>query len=193
MYWGTFVDPFENPVVAGVEGIFVTLGVLSLYYLTIERKNDFRYIFSVSMLVTLIGAYADAVFHLTGIAAKEGFFTPAHAAIYTGVLTMILGVYHLQKHRLILPVTFNTFVAKFGLFLMSAGGAWDFAYHSIYGFTDIVAWTPPHLTVTAGFAVLMVSAVIQFGKNSNVFVKTTLTSSVLLFVALWTTVVVLSV
>jgi hypothetical protein len=158
-----------------------------------KQKLDFRVPFATGMLVTLIGGYADAWWHLSGLAVKEGFFTPAHATIYGGVLVMILSVYFLQKKKLALDVKFNRKILVAGLFLMSAGGAWDFVYHSIHGFVDVVAWTPPHLTVTAGFVVLMIGSIIQFGKNSSKYVRSALMSSALLFVALWITVIALTI
>jgi hypothetical protein len=153
------------------------------------------------MLVTLLGAYWDAWFHLTGLAAKEGFFTPAHATIYGGVTVMALSAYvYVRKPKFLsfLPtlelkgVNFTKWPLYLGIALMAGGGAWDFAYHSIHGFVDVAAWTPPHLTVTLGFVVLMGSAVLQFWKSSNLKIRSILVTCVLLFAALWITVIALS-
>jgi hypothetical protein len=157
------------------------------------KSRDFRVPFSAGMLITLVGAYADTYYHLSGLAAKEGFFTPAHATLYGGVFIMLLSTILWRKKKLFLKgVSINRNVLSVGLFLMVAGGAWDFVYHSIHGFVDVVAWTPPHLTVTAGFVILMIAAVVQFGRRSGLFLKSALASSVLLFVALWATVIVLT-
>jgi hypothetical protein len=166
----------------------------------IVRVIDFRYPFCIALLVTLIGAYWDAWYHLTGLAAKEGFFTPAHATIYGGVTVMAFSTYLYVKKpslfsflpRLELKIRLVKWPFSLGIALMAGGGAWDFTYHSIHGFIDVVAWTPPHLTVTAGFVILMASAFAQFWKNSNGSIKSILVTSVLLFVALWATVISLT-
>jgi hypothetical protein len=166
---------------------------------------DFRYPFCTAMLVTLLGAYADAWYHLTGLAAKEGFFTPAHATIYGGVTVMAICSYvYIKKPglrflgflpgvRLELEIEFVRWPLYLGIALMALGGAWDFTYHSIHGFIDIAAWTPPHLTVTAGFVVLMGSSFVQFWKSSDFKIRSLLLACVALFIALWATVIALSI
>ncbi len=54
----------------------------------------------------------------------------------------------------------------------------------INGFIDVVAWTAPHLTVTAGFIVLLSAGIVTFWNKSGRLVKASLGSSVALFVAL---------
>jgi len=165
-----------------------------------KKSIDFRYPFCIAMLVTLVGAYADAWYHLTGLAAKEGFFTPAHATIYGGVTVMGLCAYiYAMKPKFLsflpaleLKIRFVKWPLYLGIALMALGGAWDFTYHSIHGFIDVAAWTPPHLTVTAGFVVLMGSSFVQFWKSSTFKIRTILVLCVLLFIALWATVIALS-
>src|SRR5713226_5707389 len=151
------------------------------------RSNDFRVPFCMGILVTLIGAYSDAYYHLEGFAATEGFFTPAHGVLYTGVLIIFL----LREKRLVLPIEIGQRgqnVMFLGILIMLGGAVWDFIYHSINGFIDVVAWTPPHLTVTAGFIVLLSTGIVTFWNRSGSMVKASLGSSVALFAALWITV-----
>lgn len=55
-----------------------------------ERRLNPTAFFAFGMPLAVIGAFADAYWHLTGLAAQEGFFTPAHGVIYSGVTIMLL-------------------------------------------------------------------------------------------------------
>jgi hypothetical protein len=151
--------------------------------------------FCIGLLVTVIGGYWDAVWHLEGYAAQEGFLTPAHATIYGGVLLMIITSIQWHKTSSVNLATLDPW-SRYGFLagslLMAGGGAWDFAYHSIHGFVDVVAWTPPHLTVTAGFVVVFATAVKTLWHDAATLVRTSLTLTAFLFAALWATVVTLS-
>jgi len=129
---------------------FITLALFSVAALAILRKDQIAAginppsIFAFGMLMTIVGAFADAYWHLTGFAAREGFFTPAHATIYSGATIMLASTLFLD----VSPAAKNTL--RVGGIVVIAGGIWDFWYHSVHGFIDVVAWTPPHMTVTAG-------------------------------------------
>ena len=158
------------------------------------KKGDFRIPFSIGMLITLTGAYADAWWHLHGLAAQEGFFTPAHGVLYSGVLIMAVSIILWIMKKLELPVPISrraSVLMRIGIVTMFAGAVFDFWWHSTFGF-DTVAWTPPHLTATAGFLILMTTATVSFGRKSAPFVKAALISSILLFIALWATVIILT-
>jgi len=175
-----------------LSGLAALISVMAGYFgYRRGRSNDFRVPFCTGILVTLIGAYSDAYYHLEGFAATEGFFTPAHGVLYTGVLIIAFSIFLLREKRLVLPIEIGQRaqnVMFFGILIMLGGAVWDFIYHSINGFIDVVAWTPPHLTVTAGFIVLLSAGIVTFWNKSGSMVKASLGSSVALFAALWITV-----
>lgn len=75
--------------------------------------------------------------------------------------------------------------------MIIAGGVWDFWYHSAHGFVDVVAWTPPHLTVTSGFVILLITGIAKL-KDGGRFPKLAFRLTAGLFVVLWSFVVVLT-
>ncbi len=92
------------------------------------HSKDFRVPFCLGILVTLIGAYSDAYYHLEGFAATEGFFTPAHGVLYTGVLIMTLSILLLREKRLVLPVEIAQRaenVMFLGILIMLGGAVWE--------------------------------------------------------------------
>jgi hypothetical protein len=157
--------------------------------------RDFRTPFALGMLMTLVGAFTDAWWHLQGWAAREGFFTPAHATLYSGVGVMALSIFLLRRGTLWLSVSLSRTVRAIlfiGISTMLAGGLFDFWWHSTYGFVDVVAWTPPHMTATAGFVILLVTTLAALSKNSRPIIKGAFALSVFIFVALWTAVILLT-
>ncbi len=138
---------------------FVTLAVFSIAALALQKKDSIAggtnptAVFAFGMLMTITGAFADAYWHLTGLAAREGFFTPAHATIYSGATVMLASTLFLDVSARVKNVL------RVGGLMVVLGGIWDFSWHSIHGFVDVVAWTPPHLTVTAGFVVLLATGI----------------------------------
>ena len=158
------------------------LGVQRAGSVVEERGINPTAFFSFGMLVTVVGAFADAYWHLTGLAAKEGFFTPAHGTIYSGVTIMLVSTFFLDvggSVKLVLRVAGAT---------VAFGGLWDFWWHSTYGFVDVVAWTPPHLTVTAGFFVLLIAGIAKL-KSGGRFPKVAFRVTLGLFIVLWSFVI----
>lgn len=142
-------------------------------------------VFAFGMLMTITGAFADAYWHLTGLAASEGFFTPAHATIYAGATIMLATTLFLGVSARVKAVL------RIGGVMIIAGGVWDFWYHSAHGFVDVVAWTPPHLTVTSGFVILLITGIAKL-KDGGRFPKLAFRLTAGLFVVLWSFVVVLT-
>jgi hypothetical protein len=165
---------------------FVSLAIFSIAVLGVQRAGRVveerglnpTTLFSFGMLVTVVGAFADAYWHLTGLAAKEGFFTPAHGTIYSGVTIMLVSTFFLDVSRNV------KLVLRAAGATVALGGLWDFWWHSTYGFVDVVAWTPPHLTVTAGFLVLLVAGIAKL-KDGGRFPKVAFRVTLGLFVVLW--------
>ncbi len=160
---------------------------------------DFRIPFSIGMLITIMGAYWDAWRHLTGSATSESllnpFINPAHGTIYGGATIMATSILLLMAGRLRLPVSLNyrtKLVLLIGIVTLLAGGLYDFWWHTTYGFADSTPWTPSHMTATAGFLILLVTGVVSLSKNSNRLVKANFALSLLLFIALWGTVILLT-
>jgi hypothetical protein len=151
-----------------------------------ERGVNPTVLFSFGMLITVVGAFADAYWHLTGLAAKEGFFTPAHGTIYGGVTIMLVNTIFLDVSNRIKQVL------VIGGALVSGGGMWDFLWHSANGFADVVAWTPPHLTVTLGFLVLLATGIAKL-KDGGRFPTIAFRVTLGLFVILWSFVIALTV
>jgi len=142
-------------------------------------------VFAFGMLMTITGAFADAYWHLTGLAASEGFFTPAHGTIYTGATVMLASTVFLGVSARVKAVLVSGGVMVIG------GGVWDFWYHSVNGFVDVVAWTPPHLAVTGGFVILLVTGIAKL-KDGGRFPYLAFRLTAGLFVVLWGSVVVLT-
>ncbi len=142
-------------------------------------------VFAFGMLMTITGAFADAYWHLTGLAASEGFFTPAHATIYSGATIMLASTLFLDVSSRVKNVL------RSGGLMVVFGGVWDFWYHSVNGFVDVVAWTPPHLTVTLGFVVLLITGITKL-KGGGRFPNLAFRLTAGLFIVLWSFVVVLT-
>ncbi len=162
-------------------------------------SSDFRIPFSIGMLITLIGAYWDAWRHLNGVATSESllnpFVNPAHGTIYSGATIMAISIVLLISGRLNLPVSLDyktKSILLIGIAILLAGGLYDFWWHTTYGFADTTPWTPSHMTATAGFLILLVTGVVSLSKNSNRFIKGAFGLSLLLFIALWGTVILLT-
>jgi hypothetical protein len=160
---------------------------------------DFRVPFSIGMLVTVIGAFWDAWRHLNALATSESllnpFINPAHGTIYGGATIMAISILLLMTGRMKLPVTLNHWtklILVVGIVTLLAGGLYDFWWHTTYGFADSTPWTPSHMTATAGFFILLVTGVVSLSKNSSRLVKGTFAISLLLFIALWGTVILLT-
>ncbi len=137
------------------------------------------------MLMTIVGAFADAYWHLTGLAASEGFFTPAHATIYGGATVMLASTVFLGASTRVKSML------RAGGLLVIGGGVWDFLYHSAHGFVDVVAWTPPHLTVTVGFVVLVATGITKL-RGGGWFPDLAFRLTAGLFVVLWGFVIALT-
>lgn len=152
---------------------------------SIAESIDPTSVFAFGMLITITGAFADAYWHLTGLAASEGFFTPAHATIYTGAMIMLASTLFLGASARVKAVL------RTGGVMVIAGGVWDFWYHSVHGFVDVVAWTPPHLTVTSGFVILLIAGITKL-KDGGRFPYLAFRLTAGLFVVLWSFVVVLT-
>jgi hypothetical protein len=164
---------------------------------TISR--DFRIPFSVGMLITVMGSFWDAWRHLNGLATSESllnpFINPAHGTIYGGATIMAISILLLVTGRLTLPISLGyrtKSVLLLGIAILLAGGLYDFWWHTTYGFADSTPWTPSHMTATAGFVILLVTGVVSLSKNSSRLVKGAFTLSLLLFIALWGTVILLT-
>jgi hypothetical protein len=160
---------------------------------------DFRLPFALGMLATLAGAYWDAWRHLNGLATSESllnpFLNPAHGTIYGGAAVMAVSFVLLRWHKLSLPIAVGrgTYLSVLvGIVLLLGGGLYDFWWHNTFGFADTTPWTPSHMTATAGFVVLMVTGVLGLSRGSGLVVKAAFALSVVLFVALWSTVILLT-
>ncbi len=160
---------------------------------------DFRIPFSLGMLITLAGAFWDAWRHLNGEAANESllnpFLNPAHGTIYGGAAIVAVSVVLLKLGRLSLPISVSRkawFAMLAGIVLLLGGGLYDFWWHNTFGFADTTPWTPSHMTATAGFVFLMATGVAALSRSSGRLVKAALALSVLLFVSLWATVILLT-
>ena len=171
---------------------FLSLAAFTGAALVVQRADTATFarvppasLFSFGMLMTVAGAFADAYWHLTGLAAREGFFTPAHATIYSGVSIMLVSTLFLDVPRRV-----KATLRLAGLVVV-AGGVWDFWWHSTYGFVDVVAWTPPHLTVTAGFVVLLATGLAKLGSLGR-FPRFAFRATAALFVVLWSFVIALT-
>jgi hypothetical protein len=181
-----------DPALAFHAAFFAAVGIFSAAILAMHRLSRMveqqriapQTAFSLGMLVTVVGAFADAYWHLTGLAAREGFFTPAHATIYSGVTVMLVSTLFLRVTGRVKQVLLVA-----GAFI-TAGGIWDFWWHSTYGFIDVVAWTPPHLTVTAGFLALLITGLMKL--NTGWFTRLAFRATLGLFVILWSFVIVLA-
>ncbi len=160
---------------------------------------DFRIPFSLGMLVTLVGAFWDAWRHLNGQATSESllnpFLNPAHAMIYGGAAIMALSLVLLWRKRLELPLATGTrtkAVMAIGVVTLLGGGLFDFWWHTTYGFADTTPWTPSHMTATAGFVILLVTGVVSLGRRGTWPVKAAFAACLVLFVGLWTMVILLT-
>lgn len=161
-------------------------------------SEDFRILFSIGMLITLIGAYWDMWRHVNRLATSESllnpFVNPAHGTIYGGATIMLISIILLRSGRLQLPITLTArtkIIMWIGIITLLGGGLFDFWWHTTFGFADTTPWTPSHMTATAGFLILLVTGVVSLSKNSGAIVKSAFTLSLLLFIALWTTVLLL--
>ena len=109
----------------------------------------------------IIGLFVDGYAHNHG-AVDETFFTPYHALLYSGILAtgLFLGI---TQYRNInkgyafsraLPYGYNLSLVGVGLFF--AGGAFDFVWHSMFGFEANLSTllSPAHLLLaTAGLLI----------------------------------------
>lgn len=170
---------------------FISLGAFSVAALALQKKDAIAAgvnptsVFAFGMLMTIVGAFADAYWHLTGLAAREGFFTPAHATIYSGATMMLASTLFLDVSSRVKNVL------RAGGVVVIVGGMWDFWYHSVHGFIDVVAWTPPHLTVTVGFVILLVTGIARL-KDGGRFPNMAFRVTAALFIVLWSFVLALT-
>ncbi len=160
---------------------------------------DFRIPFSLGMLVTLAGAFWDAWRHINGLATSESlwnpFLNPAHGTIYGGAAIMGLSLILLWRGKLDLPVAVGPrprIVMAIGVVTLLGGGLFDFWWHTTFGFADTTPWTPSHMTATAGFLVLLVTGVVVLSGRSPRLVQAAFALSLLLFVGLWSMVVLMT-
>ncbi len=151
------------------------------------------------MLITLVGAFWDAWRHLNGLATSESllnpFLNPAHGTIYGGATIMAISLLLLRVGMLGLPVSLNPrtkYIMWVGIITLLLGGLYDFWWHTTYGFADSTPWTPSHMTATAGFLILLITGVFALSKDSTLVVKSAFALSLILFVALWGTVILLT-
>ncbi len=161
--------------------------------------RDFRIPFSIGMLITLVGAYWDAWRHLNRLATSESllnpFINPAHGTIYGGATIMAISILLLSWGKLRIPVSLSSrtkYVMVIGIVTLLGGGLFDFWWHTTYGFADTTPWTPSHMTATAGFLILLITGVVSLSKNSSKLVKSAFALSLILFIALWGAVVLLT-
>lgn len=161
--------------------------------------TDFRVPFSIGMLVTLAGAFWDAWRHTNGLATSEillnPFLNPAHGMIYGGATIMAASLVLLWRKKLELPLStgFRTkAVMAIGVVTLLGGGLYDFWWHNTFGFADTTHWTPSHMTATAGFVLLLVTGVVSLSRRGTWFVKAAFAASLVLFVGLWTMVLLLT-
>lgn len=161
--------------------------------------TDFRIPFSLGMLVTLAGAFWDAWRHINGLATSESlwnpFLNPAHGTIYGGAAVMALSLILLWRGKVHLPVEVGArsrIVVAIGVATLLGGGLFDFSWHTAFGFADTTPWTPSHMTATAGFLILLVTGVVVLSKRSPRLVQAAFAGSLLLFVGLWTMVVLMT-
>ncbi len=162
-------------------------------------SSDFRIPFSIGMLITLVGAFWDAWRHLNGLATSESllnpFINPAHGTIYGGATIMAISILLLRAGKLKLPVTLSSRTRDammLGIIILLAGGVYDFWWHTTYGFADTTPWTPSHMTATLGFVILLVTGVVNLSKNSSRLIKSAFALSLLLFIALWGAVILIT-
>ncbi len=151
------------------------------------------------MLVTLAGAFWDAWRHLNGLATSESllnpFLNPAHGTIYGGATIMAVSLLLLKTGSLRLPTTVGRgtrYAMLAGIVLLLGGGLYDFWWHNTFGFADTTPWTPSHMTATAGFMILLITGTVGLSRNSGPFVKAAMALSLVLFIALWGAVILLT-
>jgi len=192
-----WLEPLVSLFVGGDQALtlhgafFVAVGMFSIVILLIQRVNKMittgtvtaPTMFSIGMLMTIVGAFADAYYHLTGLAAQEGFLTPAHGTIYSGATIMLVSTLFLSIDKRAQRTL------QLGGLVVVGGGVWDFSWHSVHGFVDVVAGTPPHLTVTAGFLILLVTGF--FSLSQYRFPRWVFRATLAMFVVLWTFVILL--
>ena len=161
--------------------------------------KDFRIVFSIGMLITLVGAFWDAWRHLNGLATSESlinpFLNPAHGTIYGGATVMALSILLLRTGTLKQSVSLSMRVKTImlvGVATLLGGGVYDLWWHTTYGFADSTPWTPSHMTATAGFVILLVTGIASLSRNSGKLVKGAFALSLVLFVGLWTMVLLLT-
>ncbi len=110
----------------------------------------------------MIGLYVDGWAHNHG-AVDNTFFTPYHALLYSGIfanglylgIAQYRGVSRGRPFSRALPYGYN--FALIGVALFFAGGAFDLAWHSLFGFEAnlSVLLSPAHLILaTSGFLIL---------------------------------------
>lgn len=192
----------SQPVVSGegeADGVVVGSEAAAVNPHEGRAALDFRIPFGTGMLITLFGAFWDAWRHLNGLATDESFWNPflnpAHGTIYGGAVIMAASLVVLWRGKLALPLSVGwrtKGVMAVGIATLLGGGLYDFWWHSTYGFADTTPWTPSHLTATAGFVILLVAGVVSLGRRSPWIVKSIFTLSLVLFVGLWTMVILLT-
>ena len=109
------------------------------------------------------GVFLDGWAHTHG-RVDQTFFTPWHAALYSGFLAttlflgggLVWGVRHDRPWRVALPDGYG--LSMLGVALWVVGGPFDFAWHAVFGFeVDVEALLSPAHTVLALGASLMAS------------------------------------
>jgi hypothetical protein len=107
------------------------------------------------------GLYLDGWAHTHG-RVDETFFTPWHAALYSGFLAtalclwggLVWGVRRGHPWRAALPDGYG--LSLLGVAMWFAGGPFDFAWHAVFGFEVSVEalMSPAHAVLALGFALI---------------------------------------
>lgn len=139
---------------------------------------------SIGVLLTASAGGRDITNHLLN--KPESFFSPPHAALYTGVGMVILGsimTYRCQvdfekktvsrneinrgsrthralvldlKHLMRFPLSVKLVII--GVIMLVSAGPFDFVWHSTFGLDGLLS--PPHSVLTAGMALCSVGALL---------------------------------
>ena len=145
------------------------------------------------MLVTLIGSYGDAWWHI--VVGRETFWTPPHVVLYAGITLMLLSVLLLTAHVLGYQgqgIGNRVKIAlSAGLATMLGSAPLDDWWHATFG-PDQTPWTPPHLMATAGFVFLLAVSLPVFVRRSTLVMKVVYGLSLTIFIILIATVEVLA-
>jgi hypothetical protein len=119
---------------------------------------------AVGMALQIGGGKWDVTWHM--LQKPETFFTPPHAVLYSGVGLVVsaaaTGFYHVTirsrhtdaKNSLLLaPI----FLAIVGSIVQILAGAFDFTWHSTFGFDGLLS--PPHALLVSGMVINSLAAV----------------------------------